>query len=126
MSNILFFNLTRLERVTNNSAKYIVAALAKCYEGREIPYTLWEEFPPIRDLKRGTSFLLNPRAILVEDKSSVYHKAQYIRLAGRRNYSDFTMYGSKHLDLFPDLDAGLISRNPLLTIEANKIYFKYE
>ena len=75
----------------------------------------------------GHSFILDANS-LFNDTSDIAHKAQYIRLAGRRDYSLFKLYRAVYLDLsyFKDIDIDLIKNNPLLTITQNKIYFKYE
>lgn len=75
----------------------------------------------------GHSFLLDA-ASLFSDTSDIAYKAQYIRLAGRRDYSLYKLYRVTYLDLsyFKDIDLDAIKHNPLLTITQNKIYFKYE
>jgi predicted RNA-binding protein associated with RNAse of E/G family len=56
------------------------------------------------------------------------YKAQYIRLAGRRDYAIYKYYGHKYLDLsyYLDINLDTIKNNPLTKITENKIYFKYE
>ena len=75
----------------------------------------------------GHSFILNA-ASLFQDTCDIAHKSQYIRLAGRRDYSLYKLYRVTYLDLsyFKDIDLDAIKHNPLLTITDNKIYFKYE
>ncbi len=75
----------------------------------------------------GKSFIINP-ASLFEHKCDNIYKAQYIRLAGRRNFSDYKLYGRTYLDLtyYSDINIDAVKHNPLLKIENNKIYFKLE
>jgi hypothetical protein len=75
----------------------------------------------------GHSFLLDA-ASLFNDPTDIAFKAQYIRLAGRRDYSLYKLYRVTYLDLtfFKDIDLDTIALNPLLDIKQNKIHFKYE
>jgi hypothetical protein len=76
----------------------------------------------------GSNFLLNPNEFFLDRSIDILYKAQYIELAGRRSYQQYTDLGYKHLDLtyYPDLNKNAIKYNPIITIENNKIYFKYE
>jgi hypothetical protein len=74
---------------------------------------------------RGHSYLLNPKKLLMEDNDS--HVAQYILLASYRNFADYRLFGITYLDIsfIPDIDLTKYKYNPLIKIEDNKIYFKY-
>lgn len=76
----------------------------------------------------GSSYLRNPEPLLSDMLTDPSYIAQYIRLAARRSYMLFKVYGVKYLDLssFPEVDISQISHNPLLTIAQNKVYFKHE
>lgn len=124
----LFFDLQILEEDTACDPIYLVIALHKFYKGQRLPKNAKETFKPLRRLKAGTSFLLNPVEFFDDKGSDPIHKAQYIRLAGRRDYLLYKQYGIKSLDLtlYPDLDLAAISSNPLLTIANKQLHFKYE
>lgn len=125
---MLFYNLLLLEEATQCNPEYLVVALEKLWKGVHYPKNIQEKYKPIVGLHRGASFLLKPKP-LFEDKSvDIYHKAHYIRLAGRRNYQLYKLYKVKSLDLsmYPDLDLIAISSNPLLNITNKQIHFKYE
>lgn len=124
----LFFDLQILEEDTSCDPIYLVIALHKFYKGQRFPKNAKETHKPLRRLKAGTSFLLNPAEIFDDKGSDPIHKAQYIRLAGRRDYLLYKQYGIKSLDLtlYPDLDLAAIRSNPLLTIANKQLHFKYE
>lgn len=124
---VLFFNLILLEKATNNNPQYIVIGMQKLFSKQLLPKNPFEKFKPIRNLGNGYSFLLNPSGIL-NSKHDVLFKAQYIRLAGRREYLMYKAKKHTYLDLalYPDLRLDQVYTNPLLTIANNKIYFKYE
>lgn len=122
----LRFNLHLLEEKTSCNPQKLVRSLELFYNKKLIPRSSLGE-RPIPNLG-GSSFLLNPSDLFKDKSTDVIFKAQYIRLAGRRDYATYRYYGTKHLDLtfFTDIDLGSIKHNPLLTISNNNIYFKYE
>lgn len=122
----LLFNLNLLESETLCDAKNLVELLRLHYCKKTIPKSSRSK-KPIRNLL-GNSFLLNPAPLFNDKSTDVIFKAQYIRLAGRRDYANYKYYGTKYLDLsfFQDIDLEAIKHNPLLTIKENKIYFKFE
>lgn len=122
----LLFNLSLLESETQCDPKKLVELLSLHYRKKTIPKS-HRSRKPLKNLL-GTSFLLNAASLFNDKSTDVIYKAQYIRLAGRRDYANFKYYGIKHLDLsfFQDIDLDAIKHNPLLTITNNKIYFKYE
>lgn len=123
----LFFNLQTLETKTRNDPKKLVETLRLYYIGKTAPKNARDLVKPLSNLV-GTSFLLNAKAIFEDKTTDVVYRAQYIRLAGRRDYLLYKLYGYTHLDLsyFLDINVNTIQHNPLLTITENKIYFKYE
>ena len=127
MGKIQFFNLDLLESETRCESAYVVAAMKALVFRRNMNKTRYDEYKAIPELGAGRSYLLEPKKLL-NSKSSDYHKAIYIRLAGRRNYMDYKTYGIKYLNLslYPDLRRDLLSSNPLLRIEDNKLYFLLE
>ena len=124
---ILFFNLQTLETKTQVDPKKLVETLRLHYLGKVAPKNVRDLVKPLNNLV-GTSFLLNAKALFEDKTTDIIYKAQYIRLAGRRDYLLYKLYGYTHLDLsyFLDIDVNKIQHNPLLTITENKIYFKYE
>ena len=124
----LFFNLDILEKETLCDPEYLVVGLYKFYKGIRYPKNIREKHKPIQQLTAGYSYLLNPEDFFIDKNTDIVYRAQYIRLAGRRDYQQFKQYGIKSLDLtlYPDLDLTAIKSNPLLTIANKQIYFKHE
>lgn len=122
-----FFNLETLERETKCDPEYLVEALRLYYIRKSIPKNIHVKFKPINNLV-GNSFLINPSLFFSDTITDILFKAQYIRLAGRRDYGAYKHFNIKHLDLsfFADLDISKIKNNPLLSITKNNIHFKYE
>ena len=123
----LFFNLHRLESATQNSPDWFMYALYYHWQGITIPKNSRQKYKPITALA-GNSFLLNPQDFFNCNSTDVLFKVQYVKLAGRRDYTNYKAYGYKHLDtsMYPDLDYTSLSYNPLLKIAKNTISFKYE
>lgn len=121
----LFFNLDLLETETNCDPKLMISMLERHFSKKLIPKN-YRELNSFKNLS-GHSFLLNAQP-LFDSTCDIAHKAQYIRLAGRRDYSLYKLYRVVYLDLsyFKDIDLDALKHNPLLTITDNKIYFKYE
>jgi hypothetical protein len=121
----LFFNLELLEAESQCDPKLMLSMLERHSGKKLIPKNHRERV--LTQNLTGHSFILDANS-LFNDTSDIAHKAQYIRLAGRRDYSLFKLYRAVYLDLsyFKDIDIDLIKNNPLLTITQNKIYFKYE
>ena len=121
----LFFNLEILEAESQCDPKLMLSILERHSGKKLIPKNNRDKITS-RNLA-GHSFLLDA-ASLFSDTSDIAYKAQYIRLAGRRDYSLYKLYRATYLDLsyFKDIDLQAIQHNPLLTITQNKIYFKYE
>ena len=123
----LFFNLELLELKTGTDSYKFVESLRLHYLKRTIPRSKNDKVKPIVGL-HGHSFILNPEPLFDVKRIDLVHKVQYIKLAARRNYLNYKLYGHKHLDLsyFPDLMVDAIKYNPLLYTNENKLYFKYE
>jgi hypothetical protein len=124
----LFFNLKTLEQDTKGSSEYLVEALYKFYRGITIPKNVHEKYKPLPRLKTGSSFLLQPESFFKDTGTDSVYKAQYIRLAGLRNYGLYKTYGIKSLDLtlYPDINITNIKSNPLLIIANKQIKFIHE
>jgi hypothetical protein len=118
---ILFFNVKLLEYKTKNDAQSIVTAIDCLY------YRKTYDRGYIPNLRRGNSFLLNPEGI-IQCKLDPIYRAQYIRLAGRRNFLDYQLYNATwiNLTMWPDIKTNVIQRNPLFIVEDNKLQFIYE
>ena len=123
----LFFNLNLLENKTQCDPIKLVEQLRLHFIRKSIPKNQYSKIKPIFNLK-GNSFLINPARLFTDTSTDIVHKAQYIRLAGRRNYAIYKHYGYTYLDLsfYSDIDLNAIKSNPLLKITENKINFKYE
>lgn len=121
----LFFNLQLLEAETDCDPKLMLSMLERHFNKKLIPKNNRDKITCAN--LAGHSFLLDAFS-LFQDTSDIAYKAQYIRLAGRRDYSLYKLYRVTYLDLtyFKDIDLETIKHNPLLDIKQNKIYFKYE
>lgn len=113
--NLLKFDLVKLKNISNNNPKKLIVILYKHYRLTNNKIT-------------GSNFIINPSKFFSDRNIDILYKAQYIELAGRRSYQHYKDLGYKHLDLsyYPDLNKNAIKYNPILKIENNKIYFKYE
>ena len=112
---LLKFDLYKLKQLVGDNPKKLVVTLYKHYKITNTSIV-------------GSNFLLNPEDFFLDRSVDILYKAQYIELAGRRSYQHYKDLGYKHLDLtyYPDLNKTAIKYNPIITIENNKIYFKYE
>ena len=125
---MFFFNLDTLEEGTECNSEYLVIALQKFWLGIRYPKNAREKHKPLKHLAAGSSWLINPAALFNDKSTDIAYKAQYIRLAGRRNFAMYKTHGITYLDLtlYPDIDMTVIAHNPLLTITNKQIHFKYE
>jgi hypothetical protein len=121
----LFFNLELLESESNCDPKIMLQMLER-HSGKKLIPKNHRDRNNYRSLV-GHSFLLDANS-LFNDPTDIAFKAQYIRLAGRRDYSLYKLYRVTYLDLtfFKDVDLNTIALNPLLDIKQNEIHFKYE
>jgi hypothetical protein len=122
----LFFNLQTLETQSLNDANKFMAMLEYHYSKR-LP-SKYSKYLPSKVPLNGTSYLLNPLALFNDKSTDILYKLQYIKLAGRRDYSLYKLYKYKALQLsyYPDIIYDTIKHNPLLTITPTEITFKYE
>jgi hypothetical protein len=77
----------------------------------------------------GYSFLTNAVPLCANlQLHDPEYVVQYIKLAALRDYAFYKRYGVTYLDtsFYPDLATANITANPLITINKNQIYFKYE
>jgi hypothetical protein len=123
----LFFNLQTLEAKTKNNPKLLVDTLQLHFLNKTLPKNAKIQAKPLSNIS-GNSYLLNAAPLFADKITDIIYKAQYIKLAGRRDYLQYKLYGDKSLDLsyFLDINLDYIKHNPLLTITNNKIKFKYE
>lgn len=126
--SLLLFNLSTLESETQCNPEYMVAALKMYYEGVKIPKSSLTKYKPITKDMVGSSFLVHPDKFFKDTTTDIIFRAQYIRLAGRRDLLNFKYYGTLSLDLsfFSDIDISSIKYNPLIEISNKQINFKYE
>ena len=122
----LFFNLQTLETQSLNDANKFMAMLEYHYSKR-LP-SKYSKYLPSKVPLNGTSYLLNPLALFSDKSTDILYKLQYIKLAGRRDYSLYKLYKYKALQLsyYPDIIYDTIKHNPLLIITQTEITFKYE
>jgi hypothetical protein len=123
---MLFYNLDNLLKEANGDSNKLVKSLYDYYLYKN--KNLNGYYLPKYSLLGGTSYLTNPKSLFNDTKTLVTHKAQYIILAGKREYGVYAEYGITSLDLtfFPDLNIDKIQTNPLLKIVKNQLNFKYE
>lgn len=123
----LLFNLNVLEQETQCDPEKLVKILELHFKKKTIPKNRYSKTKPLANLV-GNSFLLNAASLFNDKTTDVAYKAQYIRLAGRRDYYQYKYYNITYLDLsyYSDINLNALKNNPLLTITENKIYFKYE
>lgn len=125
---MIFFNLEILEEDTKCNPEYLVVALEKFWKGTRYPKNVHEKHKPLKRLSAGSGFLINPADFFKDKSVDIGYRAQYIRLAGRRNFLLYKTHGITYLDLslYPDIHLDALKHNPLLTIANKQIYFKYE
>ena len=123
----LYFDLLKLESLTNGDPEYMITALEHWYNKRYIPKNKYEKYKPLKEPLNGKSFLINPRDFFDDKTTDVLFRAQYLQLAGRRDYLLYKQYGVTYLDLshFPDINKKIYT-NPLINLKENKLHFKYE
>lgn len=88
----------------------------------------YSKYKPSKVSLSGNSYLLNPVDLFNDKSTDILYKLQYVKLAGRREYSLYKLYKSKSLQLsyYPDIIYDAIKHNPLLEITQSEILFKYE
>lgn len=95
------------------------------YLNRKIPEKVKKE--ALKPYPSGSCYLININEALLNAKNGndLY---VYLELASKRHLFDYLMRGVPylHISLVPEYLLGWIDNNPLLEIENNKVYFKYE
>jgi hypothetical protein len=124
----LFFNIELLEQKTNSDPIYMLKALHNWFVKRRVPKNSKEKYKPLQISLKGSSYLLNPKDFFADKSTDIIWLIHYLKLAACRDYTLYTLYGIKYLDIsfMPDLNIEAIKLNPILSITDNKIYFKYE
>jgi len=118
------YSWKKIYKKTGRSSKAIVEAfrihVTKRTRDKYNKY-LWADFT-------GDSYMLNPYELLTFSfKYTAKQLAQYIILASYRNYIDYKLLRDKTLDIrLSPITKKQLLKNPLLTIENNKIHFYYE
>jgi hypothetical protein len=122
----LFFNLQTLESQSDNDSNKFMAMLEYHFSKR-LP-SKYSKYKPSKVSLAGGSYLLNPLDLFNDKSTDILFKIQYIKLAGRRDYSLYKLYRYKALQLsyYPDIVLDAIKHNPLLNITQSEILFKYE
>jgi hypothetical protein len=124
----LFFNIKVLEKETDGDLDYLIVALEQWYKKETIPKNARQKYKPLKKSLSGLSFLLNPDKFFKDKNTDVIFRAQYLKLAARRDYTLYKLYGLRTLDLsfFPNINLELIEANPLISIKNKHLHFKYE
>ena len=122
----VFFNLQTLEAQSCNDSNKFMAMLEYHYS-KKLP-SKYSKYKPSKVSLTGNSYLLNPVDLFNDKSTDILYKLQYVKLAGRREYSLYKLYKSKSLQLsyYPDIIYDAIKHNPLLQITQSEILFKYE
>ncbi len=122
----LFFNLQTLESQSDNDSNKFMAMLEYHFSKR-LP-SKYSKYKPSKVSLAGGSYLLNPADLFSDKSTDILFKIQYVKLAGRRDYSLYKLYRYKALQLsyYPDILLDVIKHNPLLNITQSEILFKYE
>ena len=102
-------------------------------QGLKIPPFLNRKIPRVVHLAAdkpyipGPCFLINPDALLLSNTSpnEIY---MYLELASKRNIFDYKVRGTKHLPvvLTEEYHPQWVEISPIMKIENDNIYFKYE
>lgn len=124
----LFFNIEVLEKETNGDLNYLIIALEYWYKKQKLPRNARQKYKPLTKSLFGKSFLLNPSEFFKDQNTDIIFRAQYLKLAARRDYTLYKLYGLRTLDLsfFPNINLQLIEANPLISINNKNLHFKYE
>lgn len=123
------------KKVNDNLAWNPFAVLEYFYlkSNIEIPTFLKRKVPEIvkRAVKlpypSGPCYILNIHEAL-ENTTDPNHLYVYLELASKRNKFDYAIRGVKYLPciMVEDYLLEWVERNPMLKVENNNIYFKYE
>ncbi len=121
----LFFNLENLEKEAQNDPTRFITLLYRLHY-KKLPKNR-NSIRPAKLPLVGSSFLLNPGPLFREKVDSLFI-LQYIKLAGRRDYTLYKEFKLTSLPLsyYPDINMSAVRPNPLLTLKDNQIFFKYE
>ena len=120
----LFFNLERLEEHSDKDPVKLVKLL-EYHWSKALPSSR-QKYKPVKNLT-GSSFLLHPAPLFTNEHPAIF-VAQYIKLAGLRDYFLYKQFGQVCLDTsyFPDLNLEMLKQNPLLQLTNQQISLKYE
>lgn len=118
------FSWRKIYRAAGRSSNRIVLALRSMIEKAKNTYDPLYRYNQ-KDFS-GESYLINPEALL---RSSYTNReiAEYIILASLRNFSEYSLTGDATLPLLHSpVSEKTIKQNRLLSIENDRIKFKYE
>lgn len=117
----LFFNWRNLVEESKGNPVKLVEVLQQ-YKNKRILK------PGLTKKLKGTSFLIAPDAVLNDKTTDILYIYQYIALAAKRDYTLYSLYGLKSLQLsyYTDINLDSIRTNPLLSVTKTEIHFKYE
>jgi len=120
----LFFNINKLESQSNGNDLLFLNILEDYYNVKTFKRLQKLKYKPID----GKSWLLNPSPLFNRKIADISFIVQYIKLAGRRDYTLYKLYNTLTLDIsfYPNIILENIKGNPLLALINNNIHFKFE
>jgi hypothetical protein len=123
---MLFFDWRKIHRASKGNAKKVVLIVRSMLYPPLNKYDATYPFY-LRDFS-GKSFLVNIEKVLEED---FFYRpkeiAEYVALASFRNYAYYATTGDTSLDLLHSpVRQDIITNNRLLSIENDRVRFKYE
>ena len=125
---MLFYDWGRIYRKTGGSSKRILLAF-KAHASSRMPLSVRDPlYNYLTTDFSGSSFMIKPHDLISNYfRYTPKEAAQYIGLASRRNYGEYTVSQNKTLDLFHSpVNQDIINQNRLLRIVDDKIHFYYE
>lgn len=123
----LFFDIVKLEEQSQNDTNRFLWMLYYHWN-KAAPLTKYNQKLRSKVSLVGHSYLLNPKDFFADRHTDDLFRVQYIKLAGRRDYSLYKgyKYAGLQTSYFPDLIYDSLKHNPLLEITPTEILFKYE
>lgn len=125
---MVLYNWKKIFRKTNKKAIEVIRVF-KMLTYKTIPMNERDPIYKYSEMNfHGSSFMLNPEEFLKESIDCSYkERAVYIALASFRSYPEYIISHDPTLDLRKiSISQELYKHNPLLSIEDNKLHFKYE
>lgn len=124
---MILFDWKKVYKVSGGKATKILQ-IVEYITYKPVPKNMKDPIARLVGIKwDGTSYLYNPKPLFTEIYYTPKERAQYIGVASRRKLSDLLLLGITTLELAHcPLSYNAIKDNRLLSVEDNKIYFKWE